>query len=67
MKVKQEGGVVAPHRRTVPPDQRTLLPGVMPSTNNTFTSSPSSAARIMPWLSTPQSTAGFRFATSTTR
>ena len=48
------------------------LPGVMSSTNSTCTSAlPSgflpSAAKIMPLLSTPQSVAGARFATKTTR
>ena len=47
-------------------NQRITEPGAMPSRNSTLTFSPSSAAKIIPLLSTPQSTAGFRLATSTT-
>lgn len=53
-------------RRDRPFAYRILLPGATPSTNSTLTSPPSSAARIIPWLSTPQSTAGLRLATRIT-
>ena len=42
------------------------LPGFKPSTNNTRAASPSSAAKIIPQLSTPHSVTGFKLATTTT-
>ena len=52
-------------------DYRTWSPGAASGANRTRTLSFPSAsvpeeARIIPWLSTPQSTAGLRLATSTT-